>query len=351
MRRSLIIAGILLLVPLSAYAAKLIVTVPQEVSEVELLSPGTQAVLDHLKGRLNSQMKAMSDRCQLSRLEAELKASNHHAASSEKAYTDKIDGLRKQYIARVPITIHSAIAQITSESALGEINFTYTVQNRTDKIISDIIYKPMIDKTPLPITTMLVLEFINSKSLIYGLAPGESLTNQGNDPEHLSFFLSELKDKDISRIKSAMPGGFTIEVTDIHFVSQKGYKGQTKIMDMKEAFADVLREYQNASRLAREDSKAKAEALANARALYERETRVYMNDFMSRSRELKRASVRYQGSVKPKKNRVTIESIKPGRYYAYAKSASGKAFFREVIIEEGRNKLKFETPRKDPFEP
>ncbi len=351
MRLLLIISTIMLLVPINAFTARLVVTVPQGISGVELLSGGTLAVLDHLKARLGSQTKAASDRHQIERLETELKASTLQVTQSDKAYTEKIDSLRRHYITKIPITIQAANAQITSESALGEISFTYSVRNNSDRVVSDITYRPMIDKISLPITTMLVLEFINSKSLIFGLAPGEILTNEGSEPEHLSFFLSELKGSDVSRIKSAMPGGFSIEVTDIHFVSQKGYKGQGRVMDVKEAFADVLREYQGASQRAHEDNRARTEALANARSLYARDIKTSLDDFRTRSKDLKKSSVRYQGSVDPKKNRVTIDSIAPGKYFLYAPSMTGNAFFREITIEEGRNKLKIDSTKKDPFEP
>jgi hypothetical protein len=341
----------LLLLPINAFPARLIVTVPQGITEVEILSKGTLAVLDHLKERLNSGLKEANNRYQLNKLESELKASALKVVQSDMAYKEKIDSLRKQYIAKVPITIHSANAQITKASALGEISFTYTVHNNSDKIISDIIYKPLIGNTPLPITTMLVLEFINSKNLISGLAPGESLTNQGSDLEHLSFFLSELTDKDINRIKASMPGGFSFDVTDIHFVSQKGYKGQTKVMDVKEAFADVLKAYQGASMRAHDENKEKTGALATAKGLFERDTKGTISDFKTRSNDLKKASRRYKGDVDPKKNRATIQSIKPGKYYVYATSTTGKAIFEEITIEEGNNKIKIETQKKDPFEP
>jgi hypothetical protein len=341
----------LLLLPIDAFPARLILTVPQGISEVELLSSGTLAVLDHLKERLNSQLKEVKNLYQINKLESEVKASALQVAQSDKAYKEKVDSLRRQYIAKVPITIHSANAQITKASALGEITFTYTVHNNSDKVISDIIYKPLIGNTPLPITTMLVLEFINSKNLISGLAPGESLTNQGSDLEHLSFFLSELTDKDIDRIKTSMPGGLSFEVTDIHFVSQKGYKGQTKVMDVKEAFADVLKAYQVTSARAHDENKAKTEALATAKDLFERATKGVISDFKTRSNELKKASMRYKGDVDPKKNRATIQPIKPGKYYVYAPSTAGKAIFEKIIIEEGTNKIKIETQKKDPFEP
>ncbi len=341
----------LLLLPINALPARLVLAVPQGISDVALLSPGTLAVLDHLKERLKLQLKEESNRYQISNLESEVKASALQVAQSDKAYKEKIDSLRKQYISKVSVTIHSANAQITTASALGEITFTYTAHNNSDKIISDIIYKPLIGNIPLPITTMLVLEFINSKNLISGLAPGESLTNQGSDPEHLSFFLSELTDKDVNRIKASMPGGFSFEVIDIHFVSQKGYKGQTKVMDVKEAFADVLGAYQASSVRVHDENKEKTQALATAKGLYERDTKGTINDFKARSNELKKASIRYQGDIDPKKNRASIESIKPGKYYVYATSTPGKAIFEEITIEQGKNKIKIETQKKDPFEP
>jgi hypothetical protein len=341
----------LLLLPVNAFPARLILTVPQGISEVEILSSGTLAVLDHLKERLNSELKEENNRYQINKLESEVRASALQVAESDKAYKEKTDSLRKQYIAKVPITIHSANAQITTASALGEITFTYTAHNNSGKIISDIIYKPLIGNIPLPITTMLVLEFINSKNLIFGLAPGESLTNQGSDPEHLSFFLSELTDKDVNRIKASMPGGFSFEVSDIHFVSQKGYKGQSKVMDVKEAFADVLKAYQGASVRAHDENKAKTGALATAKGLYERDTKAAISDFKTRSNDLEKASRRYKGDIDPKKNRATIESIKPGKYYVYATSTAGKAIFEEITVEEGKNKIKIETQKKDPFEP
>jgi hypothetical protein len=341
----------LLLLPINALPARLVLTVPEGMSDVALLSGGTLAVLDHLKERLNSELKEESNRYQIGKLESELKASVLKVAQSDKAYKEKIDSLRKQYIAKVPVTIHSANAQITKASALGEITFTYTVHNNSDRTISDIIYKPLIGNIPLPITTTLVLEFINSKNLISGLAPGESLSNQGSDPEHLSFFLSELTDKDINRIKASMPDGFSFDVIDIHFVSQKGYKGQTKVMDVKEAFADVLAAYQAASVRVHAENKEKSQTLATAKGLYEKDTKGTINDFKTRSNELKKASIRYKGDIDPKKNRVTIESIKPGKYYVYATSNPGKAVFEEITIEDGRNKIKIETQKKDPFEP
>jgi len=345
------ITCILLFLPVNCFSAKLIVTVPSGITEVEILSPGTLAVLDHLRGRLHSQLKAVNDHYQVRRIEAEVKNLSLKVTESDKAYNEKIDALRKQYIARVPITIHSASAQINSESALGEITFFFTARNNSDRIISDIIYKPLVGNTPLPITTMLVLELMNPKTLISGLAPGESLSNQGSDPEKLSFFLGELKDKDINRIKGAMPNGFSIDVTDIHFVSQKGYKGQTKIMDVKEAFAETLKAYQSASQQARDEYRVKSEDLIKAKTLYEKDTIGAIDDFRFRSNDLKKSSVRYKVAVDPIKNRADIESIGPGNYFIYAPATPGKSIFEQITVGDGKNKLKIEKLKKDPFEP
>ncbi|HVN70712.1 MAG TPA: hypothetical protein VMU10_01710, partial [Desulfomonilia bacterium] len=109
--------------------------------------------------------------------------------------------------------------------------------------------------------------------------------------------------------------------------------------------------YQNTSQQAHDEFKAKSETLANAKALYERDTKGTTDDFRSRSNDLKKASLRYQGVVDPVKNRADIESIKSGNYIIYAPAAAGKAVFEQIIIEDGKNKLKIETLKKDPFEP
>lgn len=342
---------IVFLFPVQSPAARFVVTVPKEIAEVRLLSPGTQAVVEFLKKRLDEQLKASRKKNRVDQIEQEVNQASIAVTRADKAYSDKVDSLRKLYIARIPITIHSASNQITQESALGDITFFYTAQNNSDKIISDIMYKPVIGDIVLPITTSLVLEFINPKNLVFGLAPGESLSNQGSEPERFSFFLSELKEHDVDRIRSSMPGGFSIQITDVHFVSAKGYKGQSKVMDIKEAFPGVLGAYRSASQTAREEHKAKLDALDRAKTLSMTETRESMTEFRAKAFDLKKSSVRYKGPVDMKKNRATIDSIEPGAYILYAPAANGRAVFQEVTIEEGTNKAKIQTLAKDPFEP
>lgn len=342
---------LMLVIPLHAYAAKLTVTVPQGVTEVKLLSGGTASVLGHYRGRLDADLKAAGERYQIGRCEAEVKKASQAVTDADKAYTDKIDQLRRQYIAKINVTVHSATAQITSASALGEISFVFTAANTSERIVSDIIYKPVIQGVPLPITTSLVLEFVNPKNLIFGLAPGESITNQDSDPEHFTFFLSELTESDKKRIQTSLPGGFSVEILDLHFVSQKGYKGQSKVMDVKEAFAGVLSAYEGAVRTARNAQAAATETLEKAKKLYASETSGSLAAFRTRSKDLRKASVRFSAPVDIKKSRATMDDVPPGTYYVYGSTPAGQALFEEVAIMRGRNKVTIESLKKDPFEP
>jgi hypothetical protein len=351
MRILLYISSILLILPLNAHPARLIVTAPPGTTEVRLLSPGTLTVLDHIKAVFNGKLKIVDEKCQVAKLEREGKETAVKVESADKAYKEKIEALRREYISKVSITVHTVNLEITPQSALGDVTYTYTVKNNSDRIISDVVYKPLLNKNPLSITSSLVLEFINPGNLVFGLGPGESLTNQGHDPEHLSFFLNELAGRDMKQIQASLPGSFTINISDIHFLSQKGYKDQVKELGVKEAFAGQLKPFEAAFQQAQDDSKSKTMALSSAKKLFESETRGIMEDYRSQLRDLKRASVRYEGSVDQKKNKARIESIKPGQYYLYAVSQNKQAFFDKITIQSGKNKIEINTMKKDPFEP
>ena len=346
-----ILLCLLLLPPVSASAARLVITAPPGITEVRLLSPGTGAVIDYLKDRLQEKLETSRERNRIEMIEKEVGQASVAITEADKAYSEKIESLRRQYIENIRITIHSASSQVTPESALGDITFFYTVLNSSDRIISDITYKPAIGNIALPITSSLVLEFINPKNLIFGLAPGESLSNQVNEPEHFSFFLSELKEPDIKRMMSSMPDGFSIKIIDIHFVSQKGYKGQSRVMDVKEAFSGLLAPYIEASQRARDHGKEKEEELSGAKAIHERETRDSLNEYRMRASDLKKTSVRYKGIVNQKNNKFSIEPVDPGRYIVYTPSTNGMAVYQEITLDEGTTKIKIETMKKDPFEP
>jgi hypothetical protein len=145
---------LLIIIPSHAYAARFVAIVPQGITEVKLLSPGTGAVLSFLKERLDTQLKASSETHQVDKLEKEAAQALLSIAHADKSYSERIDSLRKQYIEKIPITIHSASNQITQESALGDITFFFTAHNTSNMIISDITYKPVIEDIALPITTI-----------------------------------------------------------------------------------------------------------------------------------------------------------------------------------------------------
>ncbi len=351
MRLLWFIAFLSLIFPASAYPAQLNVKVPQGITEIRLLSPGTASVLEHYDSQLKSHLKTADEKYRIDQLSSEVNEASFKVEKTAKAYKERIDELRRQYISKISITIHSASAQISPESALGDITFSYTAKNNSDRIISDITYKPLLNKTTLAMSSLLILEFMNPSTLVSGLSPGESITNVGHDPEHLSFFISELTDKDVKKAQSSLPEGFTIDIKDIHFVSQKTYKGKSKEMDVEEAFAAQLKPIQIASEQAKDEYKAKTAALSSARELYERETNGILKRFHDEMEDLKQSSLRYQASIDPKKGRGVIESIKPGKYYVYASNLNKQAIFEEITIEEGRNKIKINTLKKDPFEP
>jgi hypothetical protein len=350
-RRICLTVCLLGFLPICAYAARLTFTVPPGVEQVQVLSPGTAAVLDHIKSQFREKFKAIDEKYQVGRLGSEVKAASAKMDSTDKAYKGKIDSLRKEAISKVSITIQSANLEITPQSALGEITYFYTVKNNSDKIISDVVYKPLIDKSPLAITSSLVLEFINPANLIFGLAPGETLSNQGHDPEHISFFINEIVGKNINQLKSSLPGSFTISVMDIHFLNQKGYKDQTKEMGVKEAFAGQLKPYETEYTQAKNEYAGKTEELKNARKLYDNDSKGIMKDFNAQLLSLKKASFRVHTQVDAKKNRGTINSIEPGKYYLYGTDSSKKAFFKEITIEDGKNKIEINSLGKDPFLP
>jgi hypothetical protein len=351
MRKIWFITCLLLILPVYAYSARLIVAAPPNVTDVYLLSPGTVSVLDHIKSHFKGRLKAINEKYQVEKLDRESKEALIKADSADKAYKEKIDALRKEYISKISITILSANVEVTPQSALGDINYTYTVKNNSDRIVSDIIYKPLLNKSPLSITSSLVLEFMNPSNLVFGIGPGEILTNQGHDPEHLSFFLNELVGKNIKQIQSSLPGSFTIIVQDLHFLSRKGYKDQAKEMDVKEAFAGQLKPIESAFQQAQDDYKSKIMALTTAKKLYESESAGIMKEYRSQLIDLKKSSVRAQAQVDAKKNKGTMESVNPGKYYLYGADTNKKAFFKEINIEDGKNKIEITSMGKDPFLP
>ncbi len=351
MKRICLAVCLLGFLPISAHAAGLTVTVPSGIEEVQVLSPGTSAVLDHIKSQYRSKLKAIEDKYQVSRLDSEAKAAAGKRDAADKAYQEKIEALRKEAISKISIIIKSANIDISPQSAMGEITYIYTVRNNSEKIVSNVVYKPLLNKSPLSVTSSLVLEFINPSNLIFGLAPGETLSNQGHDPEHVSFFNNEIVGKNINQIKSSLPDSFSLSIMDIHFLNQKGYKDQTRELDVKEAFAGQLKPFEAAFLQTKNEYAGKTEELKNARKQFDDESRGTVKEYRAQLSSLKASSIRGHARVEAKKNRASIKNLDPGKYYIYGTGSEKKAFFQELTIDEGRNKFEVKSLGKDPFLP
>jgi hypothetical protein len=108
----------------------------------------------------------------------------------KKAYSDRLNAIRNNYLSLVSVTIHSVKANINpSTSTLGDVSFYFTARNNSDRIVTDIIYKPLIKGRGLSTTTSLVLEFLDPRTMKSGLGARETMTNQGHEAEKFTFFI------------------------------------------------------------------------------------------------------------------------------------------------------------------
>ncbi|MDT8273109.1 MAG: hypothetical protein RRA35_07925, partial [Desulfomonilia bacterium] len=223
--------------------------------------------------------------------------------------------------------------------------------NSSDRIITDITFRPSIGSKVLPTTTALVLEFIHPQTLKLGLAPGETMTNNGHDPERFQFFIGNLSQEVLQQIRSDLSGSFAIEVLDLHFSSEKGYKGHIRVMDVEEAFEAQLKPIRNTLMKTETELASRRNALALAQEAFSSDRRKVMAEYTSAVEKLKRSSLRYKSAVDSKKGRSIFEDINVGTYLLYATNETGEAIFEEINVHEGKNQLMIHALRKDPFLP
>ncbi|MBN2297466.1 MAG: hypothetical protein JXM72_02675, partial [Deltaproteobacteria bacterium] len=237
MRSFITILCIVFFFPGIAPAAKLQLEVSPGFSQVYLLSQGTSTVLEHLKTRFDTAMEELNKNYQIDLLKEQADKAAILEQEKKDTYSEKFTSLRNTYLKSVSITIVGVDAQIfPSSSALAEVFFFFSIKNNSDRIITDITYKPVIGDIMLPTTSSLVLELIHPATLISGLSPGQTLSNKGYDPEHFSFFIGELSKEELGKIQQEMKTHFTVEVIDMHFTNKRGYKDQTRVLGFKEAF-------------------------------------------------------------------------------------------------------------------
>lgn len=351
MRSIISIACLMLLFPCVISAARLQLEVPPGSSEIYLLSPGSAPVLKHLQGQMDLALGQLATRYQIDLLSAQRDRAQETVQQKQQAYTAMLASLREQYLGSISLSVLSTETEISpSSSALGDVAFFYVVKNNSDRIITDITYKPKIGGVTLPTTSSLVLEFIHPETLKSGLAPGETLSNQGHEPEDFSFFIGELSREEISQIKSEINGGFALEIMDMHFAQRKGYKDQTRVLGFEEAFTAQLQPLQRSITEAQARQKADSAAYEKAYRDYSQDRDTQLSTFRNSLEDLKQSSVRYQARLDDK-NRCMFEDIAAGTYIVYARSVQGQALFTEITVHDKRQKLMLTTMVKDPFTP
>lgn len=351
MKHALTTTVLIFLVPAVLCAESFQCALPPGIGEAHLLSEGTGAVLDHLKAGYQAELVDASERHRVQELEKQTSKARDELEAKKRAYDQKLSSLRREYLSSLAITLESIdVAVSPSSSALGDVTFFYTAKNSSDRIITDIIYRPLIKDISLPTTTSLVLEFISPKTLISGIGPGETLTNRGHDPERFSFFISELSSEEIAVLGKDAGRAFDIEIMDMHFADRKGYKGQVSVKDFTAAFSRELGPFLSAAESAEADFKAREKAHAKALAAFSAERDRAAEKLERLLADLRKNSVRH--SARPdKKNRFVFEGISRGSYYLYASDRKGGAVFEKIEVDGGGRQADYTGMGKDPFVP
>jgi hypothetical protein len=351
-RKILCVAFLIFAIPFSLQGARLQLTLPQGLTAAHLLSGGTQTMIDYEKGKVQTAIAKLKGDYQIDAAETGTKKGSAAAKSAQQAYQEKIAALRRHYNSLLNVRILSSRAEINlSSSAMAEVSYVFTARNGTDRIVTDISYRPLINGRPLSTSSAFVLEFMDPSTMKSGLGPGETMTNQGHEPEKFSFFTGEVTQDEIKSMQKDFDRKFGIEVLDMHFTNQKDYKGQFKPLTFEEAFASALAPLSAAARQA----KARARELdeTDAKALKEFKAR---RDGLTAQEAgtlagLKKAAVRYTAAP-DKKGRCTFEDVAPGTYFIYAGNGNGMAVFEPIKVgDERKIKRSITQTKKDPFVP
>jgi len=347
----LCVIALILAISANAQGAKLRITLPPGISRVELLSGGTAAVLDYLRERMDQQIQELNQHYQIQLRETELASAKKHLENTATAYRNEINAIRAEYLSKIILSVDSASAEISPESsALGEIDFYYTVRNNSDRIISSVIYTPKIGNDKMPTSSSLILELINPATLKYGVEAGKTISNKGFLAENFSFFIKELKKGQISLIKSKLQKEFSIAIVDLRFVNEIAYKGQFKEMDVIEAFQHRLGSLRQASEKAKELAAIKKDNYEKALREYTGARDLVINEFLSAAAQLEKTSIRHTSTVNSN-NKTTIENIDAGSYIVYAQKENGLAVYEVIEINTSKHEFVINELIKDPFIP
>jgi hypothetical protein len=339
----------ILVFPCILTAARLQLEVPPGMTDVYLLSSGTPTVLKHLQDQLNLSLDQLNTKYQIETLKDQKEEATNFVKEKKQAYADKLASLQKLYMASLSLNILSTDAEVSpSSSALGDVSFFYSIKNNSDRIITDITYKPRIGEITLPTTSSLVLELIHPQTLKSGLGPKETISNKDHEPERFSFFIGELSKDELKKIQSEIKKDFAIEVIDMHFTKEKDYKGQTEVLEFERAFSSQLKPLQIAIAKAETEEQSIKTSLSNASSKFNKTKETVLNEYKKSLDDLKKTSVRYQ--IRPdEKNICIFENIPARKYVVYSRKTNGQALFTEIAVEDRNNKLMLNNMIKDPF--
>ena len=351
MYKYLIFSIMFLILPCSGNTAELYIKTSKGANNVQLLSPGTSSVLDHMHANLDTKLKNLEARYKIEQLKKDVDKAKAWEAQLSERCKDEVISIKDRYISKISIEIVSARAEISPESsALGEIVFSYTAKNNSDRIIGDIVYRPMIGDIVAPTPSTLILEFIDPKTFKFGLPPGGTITNMPGGLERVSFFIEEISNRQLEFIKAHISDSFRIDIIDLRFLNKIGYKDQTKVMDVEEAFKSQLKSLLDMARQAQVSRKMKEEGYKKALDEYNQARDKVVAQFKNASGELGRASFRY-GAKEDKNNKYMFKKITQGRYIVYAKAGKDLAIFQPVEIRDTKQELTVDNIIKDPFLP
>ncbi len=347
----LILVVVFILSTFDAYAVDLDIFVPAGTGDVQLLSPGTTAVLSHLKVELKSRLDALTRRHALVKLKLESDSARHLYRIRSNEYESEVNSIKSHYMTKLVIRVTDARAIIAPDaSTMGEIYFRYRAKNTSDRVIASITYRPTIGSIVVPTPTPLVLEFLDPATLEFGLAPGKDMADTSSQPEKFSFFVGELTAKDVDFVRRNISKEFRLDVVDIRFADRVGYKDQTRIMDVRRAFASRLRPLLEKVHNARAVAMEKEAMYKNALVAYNREKTDLLKRFAASVTSLKKSALRYRCKQKDK-GRYTARGVEPGQYVIYSKRPNDMAVFYTIEVRGKAQTIKIPSIRKDPFIP
>jgi hypothetical protein len=336
--------------PAMADGVKVTAAVPPGIDEVSLMSQGAYEMLRYIRLKYESQIKGFEVLYKISDLKKEVDNAVLSSRNDSDTVAMKVQAIRNEYIPRLSIVINKVKPFISpASSATGEVEFTYTATNNSDRIIADIVYTPMAGNMEIQTPAKQVLDFVDRVTLKAGIAPGKTLTTTEAEPDSFSFLIGQLSKIDLVYIRENIEKGLSLKIKDIHFTNSIEYKDQSKVLTVEEAFParlkDLVDRNKSESRLAQEN----LDKYKKAQEGFEAEKSKSLLEFKRAAGGLKKSAVRYSSKA-DRKGRAVFKEVLPGNYFIYGVK-DGQAVFKEISVKNSRLKIKALELQKDPFKP